>query len=98
MERIFMRCGLLYCLGFCFHPTIRQRVTTFGLPGIYVTSELSTAEDTYGIPHQKFRNCGYARLVLELRVDETMLKRCRKRGGVQWMFGDTAAVKINDKN
>eukprot|EP00450_Noctiluca_scintillans_P022537 CAMPEP_0194533510 /NCGR_PEP_ID=MMETSP0253-20130528/71407_1 /TAXON_ID=2966 /ORGANISM="Noctiluca scintillans" /LENGTH=615 /DNA_ID=CAMNT_0039379071 /DNA_START=77 /DNA_END=1924 /DNA_ORIENTATION=- len=61
----------------------------FWEPGVYCSPVLETAK-WYARPHIVFGDDVYHRALLELRVDPAQRRRCRQRGGVQWVFPPTA--------
>ena len=66
----------------------------FWEPGVYCTPLLETA-NWYGRPHVLFADAVYHQCIVELRVDLRRRKRCRARGGVQWVFPSEAFVILS---
>lgn len=64
----------------------------FWEPGVYCTPNRSTAR-WYARPHNLFGDDVYHRIIFELRADTSRRRRCRQRGGVQWVF-PTDAVSL----
>eukprot|EP00927_Polykrikos_kofoidii_P072151 TRINITY_DN68301_c0_g1_i1.p1 TRINITY_DN68301_c0_g1~~TRINITY_DN68301_c0_g1_i1.p1 ORF type:complete len:507 (+),score=63.70 TRINITY_DN68301_c0_g1_i1:184-1704(+) len=61
----------------------------FWEPGVYCSPNLETGL-WYARPHVLFGDGVYYRIIFEVRVDLTLRKRERKRGGVQWVFPSSA--------